>query len=190
MSDPITAERLRELLSYDPETGNFTWLVSNGRRAIAGVIAGWINKSTGYRWIRIDGRGYKAHRLAWLYMKGEWPRHQIDHIKAGKEYRADNCWRNLRAATQTQNNANTSRHTNSGNDFKGIYWYKRSCRWQAQIRIGGKRVYLGRFDHPYQAYASYCIAARQHYGEYARLYDWETMIDPGPRSLGNDWLGI
>jgi hypothetical protein len=95
----LTAERLREILGYDPETGLFTRLVRTGRIR-AGEVAGTAH-SRGYRSIVIDGRVYLSHRLAWLYVHGEWPPEQIDHINRN---RADNRLVNLRAAKQSQNN--------------------------------------------------------------------------------------
>lgn len=84
-----TAERVRELFRYDPETGIFTRLVDSPmHRAKAGETSASIN-SQGYAQIRVDGKRYKAHRLAWLHMTGEWPTQQIDHIDGN---RANNRW--------------------------------------------------------------------------------------------------
>ena len=75
--DMITAERLREALDYDSDTGLFTWRVDrySGKNKVqvsAGEVAGCCN-SDGYRWVGIDSRRYTAHRLAWLWMTGRWP---------------------------------------------------------------------------------------------------------------------
>jgi hypothetical protein len=75
----ITLERLREVLEYNPESGVWVWLVTSSRRRGAGKIAGSLDNN-GYVVIRVDRAIYKAHRLAWLYMTGEWPRSTIDHI--------------------------------------------------------------------------------------------------------------
>lgn len=79
--DELTAGRLRELLHYNPETGTFTWIArsAHGSHIRIGAIAGSSPNSNGYLQIRADGRTYKAHRLAWLYVNGEWPRADIDH---------------------------------------------------------------------------------------------------------------
>lgn len=93
----LTAERLRELLSYDPETGWFTWRVtrsSNGR-ADAGSRAGAL-RSDGYRHVTVDQHKYKEHRLAWLYMTGKWPEADLDHKNNTRD---DNRFSNLRAAS-------------------------------------------------------------------------------------------
>lgn len=97
----LTAERLRELLTYDPETGEFRWRYTRGCRA-RGQIAGTVT-CLGYLTIAIDGRKYKAHRLAWLHVHGEWPYPEIDHINRIK---LDNRLVNLRRATRAENNAN------------------------------------------------------------------------------------
>src|SRR5690606_34614864 len=100
----LTQQRLKELLYYDPETGIFTRLVGrSGPRARAGDVAGSDN-GKGYIRIYVDGRPYKAHRLAWFYMHGEWPE-EIDH-RNGE--RADNRLSNLRPVTRQQNNLNQS----------------------------------------------------------------------------------
>ena len=76
----ITASRLRELVSYDVDTGKFTRLVDSYRRtAVAGSVPGNVFKN-GYIYISLDATRYLAHRLAWLYVHGRWPVGQIDHI--------------------------------------------------------------------------------------------------------------
>ncbi len=97
----LTAERLRELLTYDPETGHFRWVFTKGCRA-GGQIAGTVRRD-GYLCIAVDGRKHKAHRLAWFYMHGRWPHPEIDHINRSK---LDNRLCNLREATRVENNAN------------------------------------------------------------------------------------
>jgi hypothetical protein len=82
--DDLTAARLRELLNYEPATGIFRWRVRRTRKALAGTQAGYVqvslrSKDTGYRRIRVDGRKYRAGRLAWLWMMGRWPRHNVGH---------------------------------------------------------------------------------------------------------------
>jgi|SRR5262249_13953776 len=88
----VTAERLREVLSYDPETGTFTWRVSGGGRRTSGVAGHHDRAWKGYVCIAVDGRKYRAQRLAFLYMTGDWPPAQIDHINGDT---SDNRWANL-----------------------------------------------------------------------------------------------
>jgi hypothetical protein len=76
MREALAAERLRELLHYDPTTGKFIWRTArHGVRV--GAEAGRVNKSTGYREIMVAGRTYLAHRLAWLPISGELPKADI-----------------------------------------------------------------------------------------------------------------
>lgn len=103
---PLTPERLRCLLSYDQGTGLFTWLIDRGNGACAGQRAGTVDRNSGYVLVQIDGRQYRAHRLAWLYVHGRWPRPLIDHIDRN---RANNRISNLREATSAINNSNTGR---------------------------------------------------------------------------------
>jgi hypothetical protein len=114
----LTAERLRKLLSYNPDTGIFTWLVTKSPKAPKGSQAGTIKTWRGYsRYeIRVEGRDYFAHRLAWFYMTGEWPQDQIDHRDGNS---LNNRWSNLRPATQSQNNANTK--PKKAGRLKGTY---------------------------------------------------------------------
>jgi len=131
----LDQKRLQELLSYDPETGVWTWLVHKPHsKMYPGDVAGRIMDS-GRRQIRIDYEYYYAARLAWLYMTGEWPQEQIDHINQDK---GNNRWVNLRKATQSQNSYNrewaersglmrgVQRHGNQwrvdiGNQYLGLY---------------------------------------------------------------------
>jgi hypothetical protein len=169
----LTAERLRRLLSYDPETGVFTWRSPGTGRRVSG-IAGCLG-GTGYWHINLDNRIYPAQRLAWLYQTGEWPAADIDHINRD---RADNRWCNLRAATKSQNSSNRCADFNNTAGFKGVTWYKARRKWQAMITVNGKHIYLGVFDTPHQAYANYCLAARKHHGDFARVYEPDQLIIP------------
>jgi len=159
----ITAERLRELLSYAPETGEFTWLRNRGA-AIAGGPAGVLN-ALGYRVIRIDRRLYLAHRLAWLYVHGSWPDSGIDHANCE---RADNRIANLRQSTQQQNVRNSRRRIDNSTGHKGVFWRKNRGKFVATLKSGGRTVWLGTFSDKRQAAAAYAAAAQSHFGEFAR----------------------
>jgi hypothetical protein len=93
MATPLTANEVRHLLDYDPATGVFRWRVKPGRRVAAGAETGCVS-NYGYKVIGIKGRVYQASRLAWLYVTGEWPEHDVDHANGDT---ADNRWDNLRA---------------------------------------------------------------------------------------------
>lgn len=161
----LTPEDLRRLLAYDADTGAFTWLVALSRRIRPGRKAGSLN-GNGYVQIRVFGRIYAAHRLAWLYVHGEWPPEQIDHMNGD---RADNRIANLRPATATQNHANMRRPRDNTSGSKGVYWDKANSKWVANVRIGGKTKYLGRFDRIEDAAAAYKNAAHKYFGEFARI---------------------
>jgi len=140
MSEKLSIERLKKLLSYSPETGDFTWLTKRGR-AVVGGTAGHLD-SRGYVRIIIDGKKYRAHRLAWFYMHGKWPEDQIDHVN-GKY--SDNRLKNLREATCSQNNFNKPLQKNNTSGVKGVYWHKGKQRWRAICRVDGKRYAVGEF---------------------------------------------
>jgi hypothetical protein len=111
----VTAERLHELLHYDPETGVFTWLMNKGW-VRAGAVARY-QDSFGYRRIMIDKRHYLAGRLAFLWMEGRWPKFEIDHNNLQP---SDNSWFNLREATPPQNNANAPLMVTNTSGVKGV----------------------------------------------------------------------
>jgi hypothetical protein len=162
MSGIITAERLRELLHYDPWTGVFTWRVRTSNYVKVGDVAGCVSVD-GYISIKIDGYSYRAHRLAWLYMTGRWPADGIDHINMD---RVDNRIANLREATKSQNRMNSYLSANSSSGFKGVTWDKRECKWRAVLVIGRKQKHLGYFASPERAFIEYCFAGWRHFGDF------------------------
>ena len=159
----LSQSRLKEILSYDPDTGEFVRLV-DVRRARAGDKCRRLS-SAGYYQIGVDGWAYLAHRLAWLYMTGEWPAGLVDHIDGD---RINNRWCNLRPATVTQNGANSRLNKNNTSGFKGVSRVPGNKPWKAQIRDYGKVVVLGYFDDPAVAHEVYIAAATRIHGEYAR----------------------
>lgn len=156
----LTQERLRELVVYQPQTGHFFWLCRRGGLAQDGAPAGWKN-SNGYTRITVSGKSYYAHRLAWLYMTGEWPAEEVDHINGD---RRDNRFANLRATTVSLNRANTKRRSDNTSGYKGVCWDRNRKRWL--VRAAGKHV--GYFDTPEAGHAAYVTAAVGAYGEFAR----------------------
>jgi len=161
---PLQAERLRELLHYDPDTGIFAWRV--GRQGILkDSIAGNLRRD-GRIMIGIDRHRHFAHRLAWLYMKGEFPDTDLDHKDCDP---TNNRFANLREASHAQNQRNqpTPRHNTSG--FKGVHFHKQRQRWVAQIKIKGQQTYIGIFDTPEQAHQAYCQAASECEPQFARF---------------------
>jgi hypothetical protein len=136
---PTQAE-LRTLLAYDPDTGRFTWRVSRGT-VRAGSPAGWLHK-LGYVYIGLNGKNYKAHRLAWVYTYGTDPVGLIDHIDRNP---ANNGLANLRAVSDGQNNQNKRVYKNSASGHKGVGWYARRNLWRVRIQHENKVVLVGFF---------------------------------------------
>lgn len=134
MSKMLSQSRLMELLKYDEFTGDFTWLKSMNSRALAGTIAGSIN-SNGYVSIGIDGVGYSAHQLAFLYMTGEIPE-LIDHRNRKGSC---NIWLNLRAASQSQNRLNSRVMSNNDLGVKGVCWVESRKRFKACVTINDSK---------------------------------------------------
>lgn len=162
MRNDLTAERLRELLDYDPETGVFRWRVcpnkTGGGRVQAGSIAGRIHRD-GHRIINIEGTQLYAHRLAWLYVHGRWPAEEIDHINRNPD---DNRITNLREATHGLNFANSRTRSMSG--LRGAY--RHEGKFVAQIVAGNETKYLGRFDTAEEAHLAYQRKRREIYGDW------------------------
>lgn len=157
-------EQLKSLLDYDTETGVFKWLVANTRNVRKGDVAGCLTKDKGYIRIDVLGKQYPAHRLAWLYMTGEWPdKKQIDHINLSK---ADNRWSNLRIATPSQNKANSKKRPDNTSGYKGVSKFE--GKWKAQCTANGVHTYLGLFDTPEEASLAYQSFASVAQGEFFR----------------------
>ncbi len=150
----LTQARLKELLHYDPETGVFTWRARNNGKMKAGATAGTLQR--GYRWIKINYRDYAAHRLAWLYSTGAWPKHYIDHIN---RVRDDNRLANLREATKAQNGHNVSLSKNNRTGYTGVRFI--DGKYRAGIKAYGISYYLGRHDTAEQAHHAYLEAKRR-----------------------------
>jgi hypothetical protein len=155
----IDAKTLRELLDYDPATGIFRWLMDRDNGKIkAGDIAGSYDK--GYVRIEINGRKYRAHRLAWLYMTGEWPVGEIDHIN---RIRDDNRWCNLRDTPHAIGMRNRSLYKNNTSRCVGVYRHRSNGRFYAYITVNGRQIHLGSFPTFEQAVVAR-FAAEQRYG--------------------------
>ncbi len=157
---PLTAERLRHLMHYDPQTGIFTNRITRGARAQKGGVSGSPDKD-GYLQAKIDLKTCKLHRLAFLYVTGEWPECLVDHRDGVK---SNNVWRNLRHATVSLNTQNM-RHARSDSQtgLLGSSYDTKSGKYLAQILIDGKKKNLGRFDTAEQAHEAYVKAKRIHH---------------------------
>lgn len=161
----ITQTRLKEVLRYNPRTGIFIWAVSGKGISCKGAMAGCLTKE-GYLRIRVDGHLYLAHRLAWLWVNGEFPMSSLDHRNCDKQ---DNRIRNLRLADKRLNTANTKKREGCYSRFKGVTWSKQINRWLARICIGGKTKHLGSFGREEEAAACYQTEANKEFGVFARM---------------------
>lgn len=162
-----TENYIKNVLLYNPETGEFLWKYRNDaldmwNKTWAGKAAG----TSGDKYLKIGllGKIHAAHRLAWLYMTGEWPKGEIDHINGNK---FDNRWDNIRESTKSQNQCNRTMTRKNTSGYKGVCMVR--GRWMAQIKVRNKHFYLGYFAKPEDAYVAYCSAAVKHHGEFARV---------------------
>lgn len=162
MARKITRKRLQQVLHYDPLTGRWTWLERIQQQRKVGDTAGTIDKK-GYRRIEIEGKFYQSSRLAWFYMKGRWPKKQIDHEDRDK---GNDAWENLRPASNGQNKANSVARRDSKLGIKGVSLFR--GKYRALLTAGGKLHYLGSFDTPEAASAAYAERAKVEFGEFAR----------------------
>lgn len=152
----LSVNRLRELLSYDAETGLFTRRIAVGK-VKAGTVAGGVNPD-GYMMIGVDGQLYRAHRLAWLYVYGRWPKGDTDHIN---RVRSDNRFANLREVSRGENMSNrVDPLSNNSSGFFGVSYCIKTKKWRAQISSNRRRFWLGRHDTAESAHAAYMNAKR------------------------------
>ena len=140
-TNELTAEYLRSVLHYEPATGIFTRKVRTSPRVKVGDVAG-SQGGGGYLDISVCSRTYKAHRLAWLYMRGVWPADQIDHVN---RVRTDNRISNLREVSHKQNQQNASKRSDNKSGHPGVIWNKQHSKWQAKIAHNCKDIHLGYF---------------------------------------------
>ena len=137
----LTQDRLKEVLHYNPDTGIFTWIEKVSNKINVGDIAG-SNHSSGYFSIMIDCKNYMSHRLAFLYMDGSFPTHDVDHRYGEKK---DNRWEKIRRFTRQQNSRNQKLRNDNKSGATGVFWYARKSKWVASIRVDGASKHLGYF---------------------------------------------
>ncbi len=146
---------LREILSYEPASGVMRWKVSRGR-VREGAPAGALRKD-GYILIGINGEGHLRHRLAWLWMTGELPTGEIDHING---IRGDDRWDNLRDVSRSWNQQNQTRaQASNSTGLLGVSFH--AGKYRSRISVDGKETLIGRYDSPQEAYAAYVSAKRR-----------------------------
>ena len=154
---------VHERFNYDPESGILTWKKREEIKRYdyrwniqyAEKRAGGLDEEQGYRKVTLDGIRYREHRLIWLWMTGNFPKEQIDHINGD---RSDNRWNNLREANNSENQQNKKAKNKSG-----IYWSEKRKKWSAQIGINGKNIFLGRFADSDAAHNAYLLAKAKYH---------------------------
>ena len=159
----LTAEIVRELLDYNPDTGDLFWKerpLKYFKKEIDARKwnAKWSDKKAftyktkdyrskhgriGNKEGSIFGKRYLAHRVIWLHYYGCWPKHQIDHINHDP---TDNRIINLRDVTPSENNRNRTLQKNNKVGHNGIHWDKRIKKYRSQIYNGNYCKHIGRYD--------------------------------------------
>jgi len=140
-NNKVTQKYLKELFIYNPDTGIFTRIVDKGNEKI-GSMAGYKN-ANGYVYISIDGKRYNASRLAFLYMEGYFPEHEVDHKN---RIRNDNRWVNIRHVTKMCNSRNKSISKRNKSTITGVSWSENRGKWISSIKASKKGQFLGHFD--------------------------------------------
>lgn len=165
----LTTERLKQLLNYNPETGGWTWISSPTRKPqLLDKEAGHLAASDGCRRIMIDRVMYRASRLAWFYMKNEWPKEEIDHEDRDP---SNDCWNNLREASSADNKCNTNLSSRNTSGFRGVSWLASRNKWRAEI----SGLHLGLYDSIEEAVAARDSVAIKLHGKFASLNTTEGV---------------
>lgn len=151
-SNILTQNQLHSLLAYDPDTGVLTWRKTNRR---AGT-----KHYSGYRNVFVDGKCYIEHRVIWLYVHGEWPTCDIDHIN---RIRDDNRLANLRLTSRAENCQNQPIRKTNKSGKTGVYFHRVSKKWAAVINVNKQQLHLGTFNSRDEALEARRNAEMQHY---------------------------
>ena len=178
MKDMLTMDigLLRRIVSHDPETGKLTWLTrtpdmfedgaqtaehkcNSWNSRYAGTAALDTTHRAGYRYGRIMGRNFLAHRVIWALEHGEWPEVILDHHSGAT---AANRIINLRLSNHQHNARNAKMDCRNTSGATGVYWHKRDCKWCGQIRVDGRTIHLGYFDNFDAAVAARRAAEAEH----------------------------
>lgn len=159
-----TQDYLLRHLSYDPASGDLRWRMSKQGRQL-GRSAGCLDRITGYRRVRIDGRHYWAHRVIWKMMTGQEPKDLIDHKNNDA---TDNRWDNIREANHAENCRNCKKPATNKSGVKGVCWDRGVRKWRATITVNDRTIYVGIFHNLSDAARARQLAAEQAYGAFAR----------------------
>lgn len=164
-SNILTQDLLKEYLRYDCETGIFYWIKQSSKRIRVGAVAGNPD-GRGYLKISFTKSTFRLHRLAWLYVYGEFPSKHIDHINGVRD---DNRIINLRLATISENNFNSKTKSTNTSGFKGVSYRKDAKKWEAKSQLNGKKFHLGYFDSPELASGVYQDFCKLNHKEFFRI---------------------
>jgi hypothetical protein len=159
-------ERLKELFTYDSESGQLIARISRKGPLKAGMPVGSLTNS-GYLNTKVDGRRYPVSRIIWKLVTGEDPGDcVVDHIDMDK---LNNRFSNLRLATVSENGCNSKPRSHNRSGLKGVKRHP-SGSYYAYIRFGADRRYLGTYQTKEEAHAAYCKAAVELHGQFARTH--------------------
>jgi len=158
----LTQDCVKELFTYDPDTGCFS-RNKPLRNGYTGPVGN--RRPDGYLMISIQNKKFLAHRLAVLYMTGYFPEGVVDHIDGDP---SNNKWSNLRECSQGQNNTNKKWMSNNASGYKGVYFHKGAQKWLAQLVVNKQYVYLGLFNNIEEAAQVAKEAREKHHGAFAR----------------------
>ncbi|AAP58717.1 49L [Xanthomonas phage Xp10] len=158
-NNELSFEEVDQLLAYDPETGLLRWKLSRQGPAKAGSVAGTPHIQ-GYLQVRVHGKDYRAHRLAWLLHTGSWPSQHLDHISGQRD---DNRFSNLRECNKSENGQNRGMSSNNTSGVQGVCWHKQTKKWRARIMVQGKHISLGYFTTIEEAAAARAAAKQQYH---------------------------
>ena len=158
----LTQKYLKSRMHYDRKTGIFKWRISRPG-CVAGKRSG--TNASGYCQIEIDGKFYRAGRLACFYMTGSWPECVIDHINGN---RSDDRWVNLRSASYQENARNRTACRRNKSGKVGVHKAPKKGWWSASIGVNGRGIRLGQFRRKADAITARLKAERKYFGEFAR----------------------
>lgn len=158
----LTQERLKEVLRYDPKTGNLIGICRKRGRSFGRIMGYRMN--LGYLQVGVDGVVYLAHRLVWLYHHGFFPPQHLDHIDGDP---TNNRISNLRLASASQNLCNSKLSASNKSGYKGVHFDKSRNEWMAYLRAGGVQIFRKRFDTKKEAVSAVRDARNRYHGEFA-----------------------
>ena len=159
MIDEQLKNKILKCLSYNPEDGIFNWICDRPNGIKAGSLAGY--RSSNYLAVSIDSEDIYLHRLAFVFMTGDWPKGYVDHINRDSK---DNRWSNLRDTDMTQNMYNAKRRSDNTSGRKGVARSTYTKNWMAYIIYKGRQKHLGFFDTFEEAVAAREKAEEVYYG--------------------------